>query len=312
MIGTAIALQLLFGIPLAFGVCLTAFDVLLILVLHQRGFRQLEAFVVALMVVIAGCFAAELFLSRPDLAAVAKGFMPTAQIATNPAMLYVAIGILGATVMPHNLYLHSALVQTRRFAQTVDGMREALRFAMLDSTIALVFAMFINAAILILAASAFHVNGRVDVADIHQAYDLLSPMLGGAFASVLFATALLASGQNSTVTATLAGQIVMEGFIDVKIAPWARRLVTRLIAIVPAVVVTLLYGEDGTAKLLIFSQVILSLQLPFAVVPLVRFTNDKKLMGGFANRGWVKLMAWAVSAVIIVLNLKLLISLVTD
>lgn len=312
VIGTAIALQLLFGIPLAFGVCLTAFDVLLILVLHQRGFRQLEAFVVALMVVIAGCFAAELFLSRPDLAAVAKGFMPTAQIATNPAMLYVAIGILGATVMPHNLYLHSALVQTRRFAQTVDGMREALRFAMLDSTIALVFAMFINAAILILAASAFHVNGRVDVADIHQAYDLLSPMLGGAFASVLFATALLASGQNSTVTATLAGQIVMEGFIDVKIAPWARRLVTRLIAIVPAVVVTLLYGEDGTAKLLIFSQVILSLQLPFAVVPLVRFTNDKKLMGGFANRGWVKLMAWAVSAVIIVLNLKLLISLVTD
>lgn len=312
VIGTAIALQLLFGIPLAFGVCLTAFDVLLILVLHQRGFRQLEAFVVALMVVIAGCFAAELFLSRPDLAAVAKGFMPTAQIATNPAMLYVAIGILGATVMPHNLYLHSALVQTRRFAQTVDGMREALRFAMLDSTIALVFAMFINAAILILAASAFHVNGRVDVADIHQAYDLLSPMLGGAFASVLFATALLASGQNSTVTATLAGQIVMEGFIDVKIAPWARRLVTRLIAIVPAVVVTLLYGEDGTAKLLIFSQVILSLQLPFAVVPLVRFTNDKKLMGGFANRGWVKLMAWAVSAVVIVLNLKLLISLVTD
>ncbi|WP_412556336.1 Nramp family divalent metal transporter [Variovorax sp. VRV01] len=311
VIGTAIALQLLFGIPLVVGVCLTAFDVILILMLHQRGFRQLEAFVVALMVVIAGCFAAELLLSRPDLAAVAKGFIPTATIATNPAMLYVAIGILGATVMPHNLYLHSALVQTRRFTQTTEGMREALRFATIDGTVALVFAMFINAAILILAASAFHANGRGDVADILQAYDLLSPMLGGAFASVLFAAALLASGQNSTVTATLAGQIVMEGFIDLKVAPWARRLATRLLAIVPAVIVTLLYGESGTTKLLILSQVVLSLQLPFAVVPLVRLTNDAKLMGEFANRGWVKLTAWAVSGVIIGLNLKLLIGLVT-
>ena len=312
VIGTAIALQLLFGIPLAVGVCLTAFDVLLILMLHQRGLRQLEAFVVALMVVIAGCFAIELLLSRPDLSAVVKGFVPTTKIVTNPAMLYVAIGILGATVMPHNLYLHSALVQTRGFQRTADSIREAIRFAVLDSTIALLFAMLINAAILILAASAFHAKGQVDVADIQQAYDLLSPMLGGAFASVLFATALLASGQNSTVTATLAGQIVMEGFIDVKMAPWARRLATRLLAIVPAVIVAVLYGEAGTTKLLIFSQVILSLQLPFAVVPLVAFTNDARLMGQFANRGWVKLAAWAISAVIIVLNLKLLMSLVMD
>lgn len=309
VIGTAIALQLLFGLPLVVGVCLTAFDVLLILMLHERGFRQLEAFVVALMVVIAGCFAVELLLSRPDLAAVAKGFIPTTAIASNPAILYVAIGILGATIMPHNLYLHSALVQTRRFNRSDDGKREALRFATLDSTVALVFAMFINAAILILASSAFHVHGRVDVADIQQAHDLLSPMLGGAFASVLFATALLASGQNSTVTGTLAGQIVMEGFIDVKIAPWARRLVTRLLAIVPAVIVTAIYGESGTTRLLILSQVILSLQLPFAVVPLVRLTNDTQLMGAFANRGWVKFTAWGVAGIIIVLNIKLLIGL---
>ncbi len=306
VIGTAIALQLLFGIPLVFGVCLTAFDVLLILFLHQRGFRKLEAFVIALLVVITGCFAMELFFSKPDLAAVAKGFAPTLEVATNPAMLYIAIGILGATVMPHNLYLHSSIVQTRRFERTKSGMREALRFATLDSTIALFFAFFINASILILAASAFHANGRTDVADIHQAYDLLSPMLGAAGASVLFATALLASGQNSTVTATLAGQIVMEGFIDIRIAPWARRLATRLIAIIPAVVVAVLYGDSGTTKLLILSQVILSLQLPFAVVPLVKFTSDRKLMGDFANRGWLKAAAWTVSLVIIALNLKLL------
>lgn len=312
VIGTAIALQLLFGIPLAIGVCLTAFDVLLILMLHQRGLRQLEAFVVALLVVIAGCFAMELILAKPDLAAVAIGFVPTTEIVSNPAMLYIAIGILGATVMPHNLYLHSSLVQTRRFERTRNGMREALRFATLDSTIALFLALFINASILILAASAFHANGRADVADIHQAYGLLSPMLGAAAASVLFATALLASGKNSTVTATLAGQIVMEGFIEVRIAPWARRLVTRLIAIIPAVIVALLYGEGGTAKLLILSQVVLSLQLPFAVVPLVKFTNDVRLMGDFANRGWVKLAAWAVSLIVICLNLTLLIAFFVD
>jgi manganese transport protein len=306
VIGTAIALQLLFGLPLVFGICLTAFDVLLILMLHQRGFRQLEAFIVALLIVITGCFAIELFLSQPDMAAVARGFIPTTEVATNPAMLYIAIGILGATVMPHNLYLHSSLVQTRKFERTQQGLREAVKFATIDSTVALFFAFFINAAILILAASAFHAHGRTDVADIHQAYDLLTPMLGAAGASVLFATALLASGQNSTITATLAGQIVMEGFIDIKIAPWARRLVTRLIAIVPAVIVALLYGSSGTTKLLILSQVILSLQLPFAVVPLVRFTSDKKLMGSFANGLKLKVAAWLVSAIIIFLNLKLI------
>jgi len=306
VIGTAIALQLLFGLPLVFGICLTAFDVLLILMLHQRGFRQLEAFIVALLIVITGCFAIELFLSQPDMAAVARGFIPTTEVATNPAMLYIAIGILGATVMPHNLYLHSSLVQTRKFERTQQGLSEAVKFATIDSTVALFFAFFINAAILILAASAFHAHGRTDVADIHQAYDLLTPMLGAAGASVLFATALLASGQNSTITATLAGQIVMEGFIDIKIAPWARRLVTRLIAIVPAVIVALLYGASGTTKLLILSQVILSLQLPFAVVPLVRFTSDKKLMGSFANGLKLKVAAWLVSAIIIFLNLKLI------
>ncbi|MBV1692270.1 Nramp family divalent metal transporter [Novosphingobium sp. G106] len=306
VIGTAIALQLLFGLPLVAGICLTAFDVLLILMLHQRGFRQLEALIVALLIVIAGCFAVELIMARPDLAAVAKGFIPTDQVATNPAMLYIAIGILGATVMPHNLYLHSALVQTRKYERTQRGLKEAVKFATIDSTIALFFAFFINAAILILAASAFHAHGRTDVADIHQAYDLLTPMLGASVASVLFATALLASGQNSTITATLAGQIVMEGFVDIKIAPWARRIVTRLIAIVPAVIVALLYGQSGTTKLLILSQVILSLQLPFAVVPLVKFTSDKALMGNFANGPWLMAAAWMVSAIIIFLNLKLL------
>lgn len=310
VIGTAIALQLLFGLPLVAGICLTAFDVLLILLLHQRGFRQLEAFIVALLVIIAGCFVTELILSRPDMMAVATGFIPSTQIATNPAMLYIAIGILGATVMPHNLYLHSSLVQTRKYERTQRGLREAVKFATIDSTVALLFAFFINAAILILAASAFNANGRSDIADIHQAYDLLTPMLGASVASVLFATALLASGQNSTVTATLAGQIVMEGFVDIKIAPWARRMLTRLIAIVPAVIVALFYGQEGTTKLLILSQVILSLQLPFAVVPLVRFTSDKALMGSFANGTWLKAIAWAVCAIIIFLNLKLLVELI--
>nr|WP_314467044.1 Nramp family divalent metal transporter [uncultured Novosphingobium sp.] len=310
IIGTAIALQLLFGLPLVAGICLTAFDVLLILMLHKRGFRQLEAFIVALLVIIAGCFVTELVLSRPDMAAVAGGFVPDPRIATDPAMLYIAIGILGATVMPHNLYLHSSLVQTRNYERTPQGLREAIKFASIDSTIALFFAFFINAAILILAASAFHANGRVDIADIHQAYDLLTPMLGASLASLLFATALLASGQNSTVTATLAGQIVMEGFVDIRIAPWARRILTRLVAIVPAVVVALLYGPAGTTRLLILSQVILSLQLPFAVVPLVRFTSDRGLMGEFANGPWLKAVAWAVCAIIIFLNLKLLLEIV--
>jgi manganese transport protein len=308
VIGTAIALQLLFGIPIVLGVCLTAFDVLLLLALHQRGFRKLEAFVIALLLVITVCFAIELFMAQPDMTAVARGLVPSAQVVTNPAMLYLAIGILGATVMPHNLYLHSSVVQTRRFDRSFAGKKEAVRFATIDVTVALTFAFFINAAILILAASAFHAQGRTDVTDIQQAYHLLSPMLGAGAASVLFATALLASGQNSTITATLAGQIVMEGFVDLKMPPWLRRMSTRLLAIVPAVVVAIIYGDEGTTKLLILSQVILSLQLPFAVVPLVQFTSSKGLMGPFANGPWIKIAAWTVSALIIGLNLKMLLT----
>jgi manganese transport protein len=308
VIGTAIALQLLFGIPLVAGVCLTALDVLLILLLQQRGFRKLEAFVIALLVIIAGCFAVELALSQPSIAAVARGFIPTTEVVTNPAMLYIAIGIIGATVMPHNLYLHSSIVQTRRYDRDERGKREAIRFATLDSTIALGLALLINASILILAASTFYQAGRTDVAEIHEAYALLAPMLGVGAASTLFAIALLASGQNSTITATLAGQIVMEGFLNIRLPAWLRRLVTRLIAIVPAVTVAALYGESGTAKLLVLSQVILSLQLPFAVVPLVQFTSNAGLMGSFANPRWLKVAAWIISAVIIGLNLKLLVN----
>jgi manganese transport protein len=310
VIGTAIALQLLFGIPLVVGVILTAFDVLLILALQQRGFRRLEAFIIALLVIIAGCFAVELALSQPDVAAIAAGLVPQAQVITNPAMLYIAIGILGATVMPHNLYLHSAIVQTRRFDRDAQGKREAIRFATLDSSIALSLALFINASILILAAATFHAAGRTDVAEIQDAYHLLTPMLGAGLASTLFAVALLASGQNSTLTATLAGQIVMEGFLNLRLPAWARRLLTRLIAIVPAVTVAALYGESGTAKLLVLSQVILSLQLPFAVIPLVQFTSDRTKMGEFVNPIWLKIAAWTVSAVIVALNLKLLVNFV--
>ncbi|HEX8583204.1 MAG TPA: Nramp family divalent metal transporter [Allosphingosinicella sp.] len=306
VIGTAIALQLLFGIPLVWGVCLTALDVFLILALQRRGFRRLEAFVVSLLVIIAGCFLVELLMSQPSLGAIAGGLVPSTEVATNPAMLFIAIGIIGATVMPHNLYLHSAIVQTRRFDQTEAGKRQAVRYATWDSCIALGFALFINGAILILAASAFHSAGRTDVAEIQDAYHLLTPMLGAGIASTLFAVALLASGQNSTITATLAGQIVMEGFLDIRLPAWARRLVTRLLAIVPAVIVAVLYGESGTAKLLVLSQVILSLQLPFAIVPLVRFTSDRAKMGVFANPLWLAAGAWAISALIIALNLKLL------
>ena len=310
VIGTAIALQLLFGIPLVAGVCLTALDVLLILLLQQRGFRKLEAFIVALLIIIAGCFAVELALSQPSIAAIANGFIPRAEVVTNPAMLYIAIGIIGATVMPHNLYLHSSIVQTRRFDRNERGKREAIKFATLDSTIALSLALFINASILILAASTFHVAGRTDVAEIQEAHALLAPMLGVGAASTLFAIALLASGQNSTITATLAGQIVMEGFLDIRLPPWLRRLVTRLLAIVPAVIVASLYGASGTTKLLILSQVILSFQLPFAVVPLVQFTSNRMMMGRFVNPLWLKVAAWTISAVIIGLNLKLLVNFV--
>jgi len=307
VIGSAIALNLLFGIPLLWGVCLTAADVLVILLLQQKGFRWLEAFVITLIATVGVCFGIELWLARPDLAAVAGGLVPSAQIVTNPAMLYIAIGILGATVMPHNLYLHSSIVQTRRVAPDPASKREAIRYATIDSTLALLIAFFINGAILVLSAAAFHSAGHVDVADIGDAYKLLSPLLGTAVASTLFALALLASGQNSTITGTLAGQIVMEGFLNIRLPAWLRRLITRLIAIVPAVIVTALYGERGVGNLLILSQVILSLQLSFAVVPLVYFTGQKSKMGEFANKRFVAGLAWLVTLVIMGLNAWLLV-----
>jgi manganese transport protein len=306
VIGTAIALNLLFGLPLAWGVALTALDVLLILALQKHGFRRLEAFVVALLLVIAGCFAYELIVSRPDAGAVLAGFVPRAEILTNPAMLYIAIGILGATVMPHNLYLHSATVQTRDYPRTEAGKRDAVRWATLDSTIALTLALFVNAAILILAAAAFHTSGQTHVAEIQEAFHLLSPTLGVAAASTLFALALLASGQNSTVTATLAGQVVMEGFLHLRLPAWVRRLITRGLAIVPAVTVAGLFGESGTAKLLVLSQIVLSMQLPFAIVPLVLFTADRTKMGALVSPVWLRVLAWGIAAVIVALNLKLL------
>jgi manganese transport protein len=306
LIGTAIALDLLFGIPIVWGVCLTALDVLLVLLLQRRGFRSLEAFVISILIIIAVCFTAELIFAEPDVRAVIAGFVPTAAVIRDPEMLYIAIGVLGATVMPHNLYLHSAIVQTRRFERTTDGKRQAMRFATIDSTVALMLALFINAAIMILAAAVFHDQGRTDVAEIQEAYYLLAPLLGVPVASTLFAIALLASGQNSAVTATLAGQVVMEGFLDLRLPPWLRRMITRLIAIIPAVLVAAVYGERGTAQLLILSQVILSMQLPFAVIPLVRFTGDRAKMGVFASPGWLQALAWTIAALIIGLNLKLL------
>jgi manganese transport protein len=306
VIGAAIALNLLFGLPLIWGVCLTALDVLIVLFLQHKGFRYVEALVVALILLIAGSFAVELWLARPDLAAVAVGFIPRTVILTNPDMLYIAIGILGATVMPHNLYLHSSIVQTRKYGDTHASKSEAIRFASIDSAVALMFALFINAAILIMSAAVFHGSGNENVADINDAYVLLSPLLGTTMASVLFAVALLCSGQNATLTGTLAGQIVMEGFINLRLRPWMRRLVTRLIAIIPAVIVVYIYGDSGAGPLLILSQVILSLQLPFAVFPLVMFTSDPHKMGRFVNPLWVKVLAWTVAVIIGALNLYLL------
>ncbi|HSF48652.1 MAG TPA: Nramp family divalent metal transporter [Burkholderiales bacterium] len=306
VIGSAIALNLLFGIPLTWGVLLTAFDVMILLMLQNRGFRWLEAVVIALVVTIGVCFAAQIIFSHPSLSGIARGFVPTAKIVTNPEMLYIAVGILGATVMPHNLYLHSSVVQTRNYARTVEGKREAIKFATIDSTFALMLALFINSAILIVAAATFYQTGHHEVAEIGDAYRLLSPLLGVAGASTLFAIALLASGQNSTLTGTLAGQIVMEGFLNIRLRPWLRRLITRLIAIVPAVVVTALYGESGTAQLLVLSQVVLSMQLSFAVFPLVMFTSDRKKMGEFVNPPWRKALAWGVAVLIATLNAWLL------
>lgn len=306
VIGTAIALKLLFGIPLVLGAVITALDVFLVLLLLRRGFRALEAFVIALLVVIFVCFAIQIAMAAPVMKDLLAGFLPSAEIVTNPAALYIAIGIVGATVMPHNLYLHSSIVQTRAYPRTEEGRRGALRFAVTDSTIALMLALFVNAAILIMAASVFHANGRINVEEIEQAYELLSPLLGVGIASTLFALALLASGLNSTVTATLAGQIVMEGFLRLRIPDWARRLITRGIAIVPVVVVTALYGEQGTARLLVLSQVVLSMQLPFAVIPLVRFVSDRSKMGALVIPGWLKGLSWSIAGLIVTLNLKLL------
>ncbi|HET6680504.1 MAG TPA: Nramp family divalent metal transporter [Gemmatimonadaceae bacterium] len=306
VIGTAIALNLLFGIPLAWGVGITALDVLVVLYLQNKGFRLLEALVITLVAVVGMCFLFEMFVSRPDMAAVARGFVPDPEILRNPAMLYIAVGILGATVMPHNLYLHSSIVQTRRYEESVAGRKEAVRFAFIDSTIALSFALFINAAILIVAAATFFRTGNHQVAEIQDAYQLLTPLLGVGAASTVFALALLASGQNSTITGTLAGQIVMEGFLNIRIRPWLRRLITRAIAIVPAAIVAILYGASGTAKLLVLSQVVLSLQLSFAVFPLVKFTSEKAKMGEFVNPPWLKALAWTIAFVIAGLNLWLL------
>ncbi len=302
VIGSAIALNLLFHIPLLIGVILTSLDVLLILLLQHRGYRWLEAFIIALVATVGVCFGAEMIFSRPEFAPLLHGFLPTAQIITNPGMLYIGIGILGATVMPHNLYLHSALVQTRRIGSDEASKRNAIKHGVLDSTVALVVAFLINAAILVLAAATFHGTGHEDVADIGDAHKLLAPLLGTSLASVLFAVALLASGQNSTITGTLAGQIVMEGFLDISLPPWLRRMITRLIAIVPAVFVTAMYGEKGIGSLIILSQVVLSLQLSFAVVPLVWFTSSKRKMGVFVNRPLTTAIAWGMAAVIALLN----------
>jgi len=306
VIGSAIALNLLFNIPLPMGIAITALDVLIVLYLQNKGFRVLEALVIALVATVGVCFMFEIILSKPPVAGVMRGFIPSTQIVTNPAMLYVAVGILGATVMPHNLYLHSSIVQTRRYEETVEGKKEAVKFAFIDSTIALSFALFINAAILIVAAATFHTSGHSDVAEIQDAYKLLTPLLG-AGASTMFALALLASGQNSTLTGTLAGQIVMEGFLNIRIRPWLRRLITRGIAIIPAAIVAVAYGESGTAKLLVLSQVILSMQLSFAVFPLVKFTSQKIKMGEFVNPMWLRILAYIVAGVIAALNIWLLI-----
>jgi manganese transport protein len=308
VIGSAIALQLLFGIPLLWGVCLTAVDVLLILALQNRGFRYVEALVVTLIATIGGCFGLEIWFSRPEIAGIARGFfVPSLDLLRNPEMLYIAIGILGATVMPHNLYLHSSVVQTRRFQLTSEGKREAIKFGQIDSAVALMLALFVNAAILIVSAAVFHRSGHSEVAEIQDAYKLFSPLLGVTGASFLFALALLASGQNSTLTGTLAGQVVMEGFLNIRLRPWLRRLITRMIAIVPAVAVTAVYGQSGTARLLVLSQVILSMQLSFAVFPLVMFTGDRRKMGEFVNAAWMKGLAWTTAVFIAALNVWLLV-----
>ncbi len=306
LLGSAIALQLLFGLPLVWGVCITALDVIVLLMLQHKGFRYVEALVIMLIATIGVCFATEILFAKPDVGGILWGYMPKLEILQNPEMLYIAIGILGATVMPHNLYLHSAIVQTRAWEETPKKKWEAIKFGTIDSTVALSFALFINSAILIVAAATFHFSGYQKVAEIQEAYQLLSPLLGVSAASAIFGLALLASGQSSTLTATLAGQIVMEGFLDLRLPPWLRRLATRLLAVIPALIGIIFFGEHSTSSLIVLSQVTLSLQLPFAVIPLVMFTSDRSLMGEFANPNWLKGLAWLVSAIIIVLNIWLL------
>lgn len=312
VIGSAVALNLLFKIPLVVGVILTASDVLIVLYLQNKGFRYIEALVVTLIGVIGIGFLYELIVSNPSMMEVLGGFIPSPQVITNPSMLYIAIGILGATVMPHNLYLHSSIVQTRKYIRNNEGKKMAIKFATIDSTFALTLALFINAAILILSAAVFHGSGHQDVADIKDAYMLLSPLLGAPLASVLFAVSLLASGQNATLTGTMAGQIVMEGFLNIRLRPWVRRLLTRLVAIVPAVIVAAIYGERGIGSLLILSQVILSLQLSFAVVPLIIFTSSRLKMGQYANSTWLKITSWVVAVIIIALNAFLLYQIIIE
>lgn len=302
VIGSAIALNLLFGLPLPVGVVFTAFDVLIVLYFQQKGFRIIESIVAGLMTIILLSFLYEMIVSQPSVAGIMGGLLPKKEIVTDPGMLYIAIGILGATVMPHNLYLHSSIVQTRNFKKDEAGKRSAIRFATIDSTVSLALAFFINGSILILAASAFHANGHFEIADITDAYHLLDPVLGVSLAGIFFALALLASGQSSTLTGTLAGQIVMEGFLNIRLKPWIRRLLTRGIAIIPALIVSYLYGERGTAELLVLSQVILSLQLSFAVVPLVFFTSKSKIMGPFANSRPLSVVSWVIALIIIGLN----------
>jgi manganese transport protein len=306
VIGTAIALNLLFGIPLAWGVAITVADVLLILLLQARGYRYMEGLVVSLILLIAFCFVYELILTKPNWTNVIAGFVPSLQIVTNPEMLFIAIGILGATVMPHNLYLHSALVQTRILDETESGRREAIRYATIDSTIALTFALLINVAILIVAAATFYAHGYTHIKEIQEAHKMLTPLLGASAASILFAIALLASSQSSTITGTLSGQIVMEGFLDIRLPYWLRRFITRLIALVPGMIAVVYYGPSGTLQLLVISQVILSLQLPFAVIPLVKFTSDHTKMGALVSPKWLRVIAWIITALIIMLNLKLI------
>ena len=308
VIGSAIALELLFHIPLFYGVLITGFDVLLILLLQRWGFRYVEALVIALIGTMIALFGVQMVLSRPEYWLVFHNLViPSSSIVTNPAMLYIGIGILGATVMPHNLYLHSSIVQSRRYLRTPEGKREAIHMANIDSALALMIALFVNAAILIVAAAVFFRSGHFEVAAIQDAYKLLSPLLGVTGASTLFAIALLASGQNSSITGTLAGQVVMEGFIHIRLSPWLRRLITRSLAIIPTIIVVAVMGEQGTEKLLILSQVILSFQLSFAVVPLVIFTGDRKRMGEFVNARWLQALAWTTAVVIAGLNVWLLV-----